>query len=121
LSTSFDLTIDFVGTQIVINQHNVVYLYAKMLATSNNGNIFDKELKNLYSIGVNASGALQVKVRDVSENDKSHNVSTDAFQNFFTNFNDLINNVKSWTSQFVSQEYHNVPVDSIRNFVFPDK
>lgn len=94
IKTSFDLTIEFVGNKIIITQHLVVYLYVKQEATSKDGNVYDKTITDTYTIGIDAQGQLEAPQSTPVTDDKSGDINTDAFQNFFTRFNDITAAIK---------------------------
>ncbi|KAI1121516.1 hypothetical protein F5Y10DRAFT_288427 [Nemania abortiva] len=119
LRSSFDMTVQFTDTRIIITQQLVVWLYAKVAATSSSANVYDKTITDTFTFGINAHGKLEAKPSTPDIKDNSKNADTNPFENFFTQFNDLTRNIKDWTKALVSQSQRNIPVDTVRDYVFP--
>ena len=119
LRSSFDMTVQFTDTRIIITQRLVIWLYAKVLATSDSANIYDKTITDTFNITINPEGGLEAKASLPVEIDSSKDADTNPFEDFFTHFNDLTEDIKDWTKGFASHSQQHVPVDTIRNYVFP--
>ncbi|OIV38049.1 hypothetical protein BIV57_07735 [Mangrovactinospora gilvigrisea] len=118
LHPSYDCTVTFSGTTIQIVQHLVVYLYARSLATSADGNVVDLTVTDTYTLAVGQDGRLAVTLT-TARRDDSKNPSTDPFLNFFTQLNSLISSVSTWLRGVTSTSLTDIPVSVAQNFVFP--
>lgn len=119
LSTSMDASVQFTGNTIVITQHLVVYLYAKLLATSGEGNVIDKTYTDVYTLGVDGNGKLTCSAPQSSEVDNSQNPSSNPFLNFFADIQSIIDSVNSWLQNYVATNLTDIPVSAVQSFVFP--
>lgn len=126
MSSSFNLSVAFQGTTIVITQHLVVYVYIRSLQTGAGGNVVDVQLTDTYSLGVDGQGKITVSTPSATANpqtsvkvDTSQTPGTNGFLNFFTDLNSLTSDVASWTRGFAETNLADVPVSAVQNFVFP--
>jgi hypothetical protein len=119
LSSSFDLSVSVNGTQIVIVQHLVIGLYVKHLATSDSGNVVDKQITDTYSLGVNASGQIVATLQSSTTVDNSKKPKANGFLNFWANVDSISNDVVKWAQGCVATRLTDVPVSFVQNFVFP--
>jgi hypothetical protein len=118
LKTTYSLTVDFVGTTIVVTQHSVCYMYARSLQTDGSGNVVDSTIVDTYTLGIDTTGKLQVDGYTTKKTDNPTVPSVNWFLNFFTNFNDLSTEV-SKTCQCVASDLQSVPISTIQDYVFP--
>lgn len=118
LQNTYSLTVDFVGTTIVITQHLVRYMYVRTLQTSGDGNLIDKTIVDTYSLGIDASGQL-VPELDSVPTDRSNSPSVNAALNFFTNFNDISNAVRDKVRDFAGSRLQDMPIATLQDYVFP--
>ncbi len=118
LSPSLNVTVEFKNNTVTITQHLVIYLYVRSLQTSADGNIVDKTITDTYTLSVDSNGELTAKMHS-SSTDNSKNPGTGGFLNFWTNLNGIIDNVKTWTRNFVSTDFGDIPLAVVKDFVFP--
>ncbi len=119
LKPSYTLTVTFDGDTMTFYQHLKVYLYIRSLQTSASGNIIDKTITDTYTLSVTQDGKLSVSAPTQKTTDTSETPSRSGFLNFFTDINDLINDVKKWADGFVPTNFSDIPVSVAQNFVFP--
>jgi hypothetical protein len=119
LDSTFGLTVDVRGGQLVIEQHLVFHLDFKHLATEASGNIVDRWIVDTYSVGVDENGKLVVALVNSAATDNSQQPSVDGFQNFWTNVNDYTSAVAQWAQGLTAGHLKDVPVSFADNFVFP--
>jgi hypothetical protein len=118
LTDTYSLTVDFVGNTVVVTQHQVVYMYVRTLQTSGDGNLVDKQIVDTYTIGVDDKGQLVASLNSVPT-DHSNSPTVNAALNFFTNFNDISNDVKNSVQAFAGSQLQDMPISTIQNYVFP--
>jgi len=88
------------------------------VGTTWEGNLVDKQIVDIYSIGINANGQL-VSSLNSEPIDHSNALSMNAALNFFTNFNDISNDVKTNVQAFASSKLHNMPISTVQNYLLP--
>ena len=118
ITNHYTMTVDFIGTQIIVTQHQIVYVYVRRLASSSNGNIYDRSITDTYNISVNAAGQL---VTNPTSNKTSadQNISINAFESIWTGFNTLASDIKKYIDNFVGTTFHDIPIATVQNYVFP--
>ncbi|HYI47229.1 MAG TPA: hypothetical protein VEX35_02080 [Allosphingosinicella sp.] len=123
ISTTYNLSVDFVGNTIVVSQHLVVYLYVKCMATSGSGNVIDKQIIDTFTLEIGDNGQLTTSWSDQAPAhvviDNSENPSVNPFLNFFVNITQLIADVESWLQSLVAANLGSPPLSVVQNFVFP--
>ena len=123
LKSNFNLSVEFRGgkddSKIVVTQHLVIYLYVKKLATAADGNVFDKKFVHEYYIGVDDLGRLKATATPVVVEDKAVNLEANGFENFFVKLNELAQTIKDDTTQFAEQTFHDIPLNTFTQYVFP--
>jgi hypothetical protein len=119
VSTSFDLTVSFQGSQLVIDQHLVFYLRLQHLTTQVSGNVVDKTIVDTYSMGVDDNGQLVVALLNSTPTDNSQSLDVNAFVNFFTAVNYYSDTIAQWAQNLAHGHLTDVPVSLIGQFVFP--
>jgi len=118
LSPSFTMDVSFVGNQMVITQHLLIYVRVQSLQTAADGNVVDKTIVDTYTVTANEYGQLVATLHS-SESDNSQTPSVNGFLNFFTGVNDLINAIAGWVRAFTSTRLADIPVSVVQSFVFP--
>ncbi|UOE46241.1 hypothetical protein MTO98_17720 [Mucilaginibacter sp. SMC90] len=119
LSCKFDLSVSVAGDQITIVQHLVIYTYCRKLATSDSGNVVDKQITDVYSIGVDGNGHLFAALASSTPVDNSKTPSANSFLNFFADVDKLSDDVTSWAQSIVANKFEDVPLSFVENFIFP--
>lgn len=56
--------------------------------------------------------------KSVTKND-AKKANTSPFEDFFTNFNSLSDDIAKWTQNFASQSQKQIPLATVRYYVFP--
>jgi len=118
LSPSLEVDVAFAGNAVTITQHLIIYLNVRSLQTSGGGNIVDKTITDTYTLAVDQTGSLTATLT-TSTADNSENPSTNSFLNFFTDLNDIINDIETWTRNFVGTRFNDLPISVVRGYVFP--
>ena len=124
LTSTYNLTVEFVGNTIIITQHLVFNISVRQLRTSGEGNIFDKKIVDTYTIG-NSNGGKLVELSNSPQSvltDNSNSPSVINTLNFFSQFNATSNYITNSVSGFTGTRMGGddiPPVSAIQNFVFP--
>jgi hypothetical protein len=120
LNPRFNLDVKFAGNTITIEQHLVVYIYARgTFDVSSSGNIVDKTITDTYTLSVTAQGGLTANLATTSA-DHSQNLEIGDFVNFWgSNINNIIDTVTNTVRNFVSPSFHDIPLAVVQDFVFP--
>ena len=124
LTSTYNLTVEFVGNTIIITQHLVFNISVRQLRTSGEGNIFDKKIVDTYTIGISNGGKL-VELSNSPQSvltDNSNSPSVINTLNFFSQFNATSNYITNSVSGFTGTRMGGddiPPVSAIQNFVFP--
>ncbi|KAI1169327.1 hypothetical protein F5B18DRAFT_18705 [Nemania serpens] len=119
LRSSFHMTVQFTDTRIIITQRLVVYLDVRVELTSSRANIYDKTIIDTFNLEITGKGELLTTPSEPYTKDDSKSAGTNAFVDFFTHFNNLTDDIKTWTDEFASPSQKNIPVGVVRNYVFP--
>ena len=120
LNPRFNLDVKFAGNTITIEQHLVVYIYARgLFGVSSSGNIVDKTITDTYTLSVTAQGGLTANLATTSA-DHSQNLDVGGFVNFWGgDINKIIDTVTTTVRNFVSPSFHDIPLAVVQDFVFP--
>lgn len=115
---SYVMNVDFVGNTVVITQHIVIYVYVRHLQTSGSANMVDKQIVDTFTIGVDAQGRLTT-TKTSKLTDNSSTPSVNPVLDFFTNVNQLFDDVSNHVSGFQGSQLTDPPVSIVQDFVFP--
>jgi hypothetical protein len=116
LSSTYDMSVSVQGTQLVIEQHLVVWSYVWDAPFGASGNIVDKTIKDTYTIGVNAQGQIVTTLTLTNTGDASESLDTNAWQKVLSSVTD---DLDEWAKSCISAALSDVPVSFVQNFVFP--
>jgi hypothetical protein len=119
ISTSYTMSLEFVGTKMIITQKEVVAVYIRYLASPLSGNMVDKTVINTYDIAVDNYGKLLVKEEDPVINDTSYFPPANPFIQAFTNIDAITAKIKSSTTGIASRDLTTIPLAVVRSFIFP--
>lgn len=118
LNSSMNVSVKFTGNQIIVEQHLVLYLMIRSLASSVNGNIVDKKITDTFTLSIDEHGKLNSTLTSTSA-DNSKNLSTNWFIGLFTDLNHLLSNFEGWGKKFVSADFEDIPLNFAQDFIFP--
>jgi hypothetical protein len=120
MSSSFNLSVSFQSNAtVVIVQHLVININVSYLATSDGGNVVDKQITDTYAIGVDGSGEIVATLQSSVPVDHSVTPSANGFLNFWANVEQISNSVTQWAQSIFGTRVTDIPASAIRNFVFP--
>jgi hypothetical protein len=119
LSSTFDLTVSVNGNQVTIVQHLVIWTYVRYLATDDSGNIVDKQITDVYTIGVDDEGQIKATLASSNTVDNSKKPSANGFLNFWADVDTISDDVTQWAQSCIATNLTDVPVSFVQNFVFP--
>src|SRR5437016_13379527 len=108
LYPQFDVKVIFSGNTITIVQHLVIYLHVRVMQTGDGGNIVDQTITDTYTLAVNQTGGVSATLSS-STSDSSQNPGTNGFLTFFTNLNDVINDIENCTGEFMANRFSHIP------------
>ncbi|WPH01286.1 Hypothetical protein R9X50_00412400 [Acrodontium crateriforme] len=122
LKPQYNCKVFFIGNQIIITQHLVIYMSIMKSQDSHSGNIIDWTLTDKYTLKVDAHGKLIEDPAEMIQKgtivDQSQTPSTNPFFNLFNNINGIINDIKNET-QVVSTTFTDFPISVVQKFQFP--
>lgn len=119
IKPSFDLTVEFVDNKIIISQHLIIYVNVRIFFSSRDGNVFDKKITETYNIGINGDGQLEAPSSPPVIVDKSGDLKVGWFEEIWTQFNDLTSDIENYSRSFAGQQFQNIPLDTVTQYVFP--
>jgi hypothetical protein len=129
ITSSYTCTIAFGGftgntpNEVYISQNLKVSVYSQWSHTGSSANAVDKTLTDVYIVSVDSNGSLTLKSSpDTTKHtltDKSESGGATGIANFFTGVNDLIDDVKGKSGQFLNADIKPIPFDKLQNFIFP--
>ncbi|MFI6533237.1 hypothetical protein ACIBHY_12350 [Nonomuraea sp. NPDC050547] len=119
LDSTYDFSVSVQGDTMTITQHLVIYTYIRCAGSGAGGNIVDKSITDVYSIGVDDTGSVVVSPPHSSVADKSQTPGQNGFLNFFTGVNQLLDYTKQYTQGCFATAMTDIPVSFVENFVFP--
>lgn len=127
LSSTFNLTVEVIGNQMIITQNLVVYCYVRYLATPASGNVVDKQIVDTYTFGVDGEGNVVVTPpspnatpqTSVTTYNGQSTPGANGFLNFWANVDNLATDVAQWAQSCVGTNLTDIPVSIVQNFVFP--
>ncbi len=114
----YTLDVSFSDNKIVITQNSNLWLRIQKLATSTSGNIYAVTVVDTYTIDVDENGRLVANLKS-DRTDHTDNLEVNAFVNFFTGENELVDNYRNWAQKFISSNVQDVPLSIAQSFVFP--
>jgi hypothetical protein len=114
----YTMTVDFIDNQIIVTQHQIVYVYVRRLASSSNGNIYDRTITDTYFISVNPAGQLVTTLASKNTN-ADKDISISGFESIWTGFNTLVSDIKTFVDKLVGTKFQDIPIGTIQNYVFP--
>jgi hypothetical protein len=115
----FNLSVSFQGNTIVIVQHLVIWLYARLLATHDSGNVVDKQITDTYAIGIDDKGQIVAALQSSATDDNSVKPSANGFLNFWANVDSLSNQIADWAQSCFATSLTDIPASAVQDFVFP--
>jgi hypothetical protein len=115
----FNLSVSFQGNTIVIVQHLVIWLYARLLATHDSGNVVDKQITDTYAIGIDDKGQIVAALQSSATDDNSVKPSANGFLNFWANVDSLSNQIADWAQSCFATRLTDIPASAVQDFVFP--
>ncbi|CAN9347874.1 unnamed protein product [Alternaria sp. RS040] len=104
--------------------HNLkISVYCQWAASGTSANVVDKTLYDVYVVSVDSNGNLKTDPRPDPKKhtltDKSESGDASGIINFFIKINDLIDDVKGKSQDFLRASINPIPFDKLQNFVFP--
>jgi hypothetical protein len=119
LSSTFDMTVQVRGNQLVIDQRLAIWTYVRYLATDDSGNVVDLQITDTYTIGVDDTGQIKATLESPRPVDRSTKPQANGFLNFWADVQSLSDNVSEWAKSCVATNLTDVPLTLVQNFVFP--
>ncbi|MCJ1316563.1 hypothetical protein MMC15_001884 [Xylographa vitiligo] len=116
---SYSCNVAFGGNIITVTQHMVFRVYVRFDSSSETVNVVDKTLTDEYTISVDQNGSLQTTKTSSKVEDHSENPYASGIVNFFTNLNNLMDDIKKNITAFAATELKSIPFDHLQNFIFP--
>lgn len=121
--SSYNFRLEVVENTMVATQTQTVWAYLKNMATSAEANIVQRQLVDKYTITVDSSiegqGNLLVSDPQSTASDTSTNITTDAFQDFWTHLNKMGQDIARDCKKVVPTDLKSIPISNLRSFVFP--
>ncbi|MFI7688080.1 hypothetical protein ACIBQ6_03360 [Nonomuraea sp. NPDC049655] len=119
LTLSYDMTVSVQDDTMTIVQHLVLYTYIEDQGTGDGGNVVDKTITDVYTIGVDDMGRMAIPAPDSTTVDDSKTPGVNGFLNWFTGINDLLDYVTQASQALAATTLADVPASVIQNFIFP--
>ncbi len=117
--TWFNLSIKFEGNAITITQKLVVNLYIQRCHSGDDGNVVNKEVKEVYRLAVDGQGKLNLVPEAPVVTDHPDNPNINAFSNIFLNFNKMGVDFGNMARAVAARSFTSFPLQKIQSFVFP--
>jgi hypothetical protein len=109
--------------EIAITQNLKISVYCQWAASGASANVVDKTLYDVYVVSVDSNGNLKTEPHPDPKKhtltDRSESGSASGIINFFTKINDLIDDVKGKSGDFLKASINPIPFDKLKSFVFP--
>lgn len=119
LRSTYNCSVFFEGNTVKIVQNLKIWLYVEWDATSEDGNIFDTAITDIYTLSIDQNGAIQMTQAKPVTTDNAKDFGRSSIVNWFTNINDLKDDIKNKVDHFAATQISDIPVGDLRNFVFP--
>lgn len=119
LKSVFNMTVQFRGTQIIVEQNLLVWLYAKTMYRSHSANVYDTTITDVFDIGIDGNGKLEARPAQPKVVDNTKKLETDPFRDFWDSRDDLMETLSRFTANFVSQSQLHLPLASPQDCIFP--
>ncbi|MFI9553322.1 hypothetical protein [Nonomuraea endophytica] len=119
LNSTYDFSVSVQENLMIISQHLVIYTYIRCAGSGAGGNIVDKAITDVYSIGVDDTGRIVVSPPDSNVVDNSQTPGQNGFLNWFTGVNQLLDYTKQYTQGCYATAMTDIPASFVENFVFP--
>ncbi|MDO8188903.1 hypothetical protein Q5424_21165 [Conexibacter sp. JD483] len=118
LSPSFSFAATFSGNTLTLARELIVFLRLQHLQTSVQGNIIDLRVTDTYTLTVTDRGQVAATPVSVTE-DKSQQLGTTPFLDFFTNLNDMLADIENRARALTAPMNVDPPLSAVQDFVFP--
>ena len=119
VKSTYTCDVSFQDETITIVQHLLIYVYAAFDYTTEGINAFDKTITNEYKISVDQYGTLRTEKIKETPVDKSQSPDRSWLVNIFTGINDVVNDMKKFTTKFGGTQLEEIPFNHLQNFIFP--
>jgi hypothetical protein len=119
VNSLLEVSVDFTGNSIVIIQHMKIGLLLRVYLNKADASIMDKTITDTYTLIVDGSGKLSMKVQPPDIQDHSQVPGVNGFLDWFTGINELVGKLTTLKNNFVSTNFKDIPLSLMTNFVFP--
>ncbi|MCJ1288432.1 hypothetical protein MMC26_007789 [Xylographa opegraphella] len=116
---SYSCNVTFSANIITVAQHIVFRVYVRFDSSSETVNVVDTTITDEYTISVDQNGSLQTTKTSSKTEDHSQSPYESGILNFFTNLNNLMDDIKKNISAFSATKLKSIPFDHLQNFIFP--
>ncbi|KAK3679958.1 hypothetical protein LTR78_000335 [Recurvomyces mirabilis] len=104
---------------ITITQHMAFRVYVRYDSSSDTCMVVDKTITDEYTISVDQQGSLQTKRKSLPPVDKSESPHNNVILNWFTNINDMVNDIKKTVAPLAATQLKPIEFDRLQSFIFP--
>lgn len=119
LKSAFNMTVQFNGTRIVVEQNLVVWLYVRNPYRRHSANVYNTTITDVFDIGADGNGLLEARPAQPKVVDNTKRVETDPFQDFWSSRDDVMETLARFTANFASQSRLPLPFASLQGCIFP--
>ncbi|MBJ3816010.1 hypothetical protein F9C28_13980 [Shimwellia pseudoproteus] len=119
ISTTYNATVTFSGSTIVITQNYLVAIYIRIMQSSESWNAINNTITDTYTLAIDQTGHLTASLNTVTKDNSDSTPSTNWFIELFTGLNDLVGDVADWAKDFEKTSFHSMPLNAAQRFVFP--
>ncbi len=119
--STYELTVTFSGQTITVCQHLVVWadLTSGITHVESTGNVFDKSLTDVYTMGVDQKGKITVDITPGDIEDNSEDLSKGFGTEMISALNKNIECITDQINDFTNTSLEHIPIGSAQSFIFP--
>ncbi|KFX88254.1 hypothetical protein V490_07753 [Pseudogymnoascus sp. VKM F-3557] len=118
MSSTYSMTMEFVGSQVIITQEQTFYVSITDTPASKDGNMIDTTITDTYSLFIDETGKLGSSVNSTTSNNPTF-PKISPVVNQFTGIGDIANDINNSILNFQGGQLTDFPLAPFQNFVFP--
>jgi hypothetical protein len=119
LTPSMNVSVQFIGNTIVITQTLLIYIYIRVMQSSESWNATNITITDTYTLAVDQNGQLTASLNSVKQDNSDPTPSANWFIELFTGLDELVKDVDDWTKGFAQTRFTSLPLNIAQQFVFP--
>jgi len=115
---TFSLQVTFRGTQVIINQSQILHIFLQKLATHDSADVIKNTIVDTYSIGIDEQGGIVFKAGKPDSHSDPDTLDAGPLADAFIHFSDVVDKLTRQTT-IECTKLASLPLETVQSFVFP--